>query len=82
MIGIALLFMSKRGIERRRLYMWFMILFGSTRFVFEFYRDNEKIWNGISELAFHAAGALVIGLIWLVATMWFFQKGEQKSEKN
>ena len=40
-----------------------LMLFGSTRFICEFLRDNEKILLGCSSLAFHALLAFVIGLI-------------------
>lgn len=66
LIGILLLTMIRRGKEKGKLYPWYLILFGSTRFIWEFFRDNEKIWHGISELAFHALGALFVGLIWFV----------------
>lgn len=40
-----------------------LMLFGSTRFVFEFFRDNQKIFMGISSLAFHALFAFAIGVV-------------------
>ena len=39
------------------------ILFGSTRFLCEFLRDNEKIFLGCSSLAFHALFMFVVGVI-------------------
>lgn len=66
LIGVALLVMGKKNMQASKLYAWYLLLFGSTRFVWEFLRDNEKIWNGISELAFHALAAAVIGALALV----------------
>jgi len=43
-----------------------MLLFGSTRFVCEFLRANEKIWLGCSSLVFHALFMCVVGLAWLI----------------
>ena len=43
-----------------------LILFGSTRFVFEFFRDNYKMIWGISNLAFHALFMFVVGVIWII----------------
>ena len=61
LIGVVLLFMIKKRVQTGKLYAWYLLLFGGTRFAWEFLRDNEKIWNGISELAFHALGAMIIG---------------------
>ena len=43
-----------------------LILFGSTRFICEFFRDNEKILWGCSSLAFHALFMFVVGIVALV----------------
>lgn len=40
-----------------------LILFGSTRFIWEFFRDNEKIWLGCSALAFHAFFMMLVGIV-------------------
>ena len=40
-----------------------LMLFGSTRFVFEFFRDNEKILLGCSSLAFHALFMFLVGSV-------------------
>ncbi|MBR5559116.1 MAG: prolipoprotein diacylglyceryl transferase [Oscillospiraceae bacterium] len=40
-----------------------LMLFGSTRFIWEFFRDNEKIWMNCSSLAFHALFMSIVGLI-------------------
>ena len=43
-----------------------LMLFGSTRFLWEFFRDNDKIWFGCSSLAFHAIFMALVGLIMYV----------------
>lgn len=42
-----------------------LTLFGSSRFVFEFFRDDYKLILGISDLAFHALFMFIVGMIWL-----------------
>ena len=49
-----------------KVFSMFMILFGSTRFLLEFLRDNEKVFFGISELAVHAALLALVGVYWLI----------------
>lgn len=49
-----------------RSYPIMIILFGSTRFIWEFFRNNEKIWMGCSSLAFHALFMTLVGAIWLI----------------
>ena len=46
-------------------YPLMLTLYGSSRFLFEFCRDGEKLIWGISSLAFHALFMFVVGLIWI-----------------
>lgn len=46
-------------------YPLMLIAFGSSRFVFEFFRDNYKMVLGISDLAFHALFMFIVGVIWM-----------------
>ena len=48
-----------------------LILFGSTRFMWEFARNNEKILLGCSSLAFHALFMVIVGGI---VFYYLFQK--------
>ncbi len=59
-----------------REYPLMLVLFGSTRFLFEFLRDNDKMFWGISNLAIHALFMFVVGVIWLV----YFNKKEKARE--
>jgi len=77
LIGVLLLVMRKRNQQQGRLYAWYLVFYGGTRFMWEFLRDNEKIWCGISELAFHALGAFVVGLAALMVLHGLAKK-EQK----
>lgn len=49
-----------------REYPLMLTIFGSTRFICEFLRDNDKLFFGISSLALHALFMFVVGVIWLV----------------
>ncbi len=69
-VGIVLfiwLRQKKRGFKvDGESYPIMLILFGYTRFLLEFARDNEKLFLGISSLAIHA---LIMGI---VGTEWYF----------
>lgn len=56
-----------------------LMLFGSTRFIFEFFRDNEKLWMGCSSLAFHALFMSVVGLVMYVVIDRHNQKLEAQA---
>lgn len=43
-----------------------MILFGSTRFICEFFRDNNKIFLGCSKLSYHSLFMCIVGIIAIV----------------
>ena len=43
-----------------------LMLFGYSRFLLEFARDNEKLFLGISELALWALFAGVVGTVWFI----------------
>ncbi len=68
---IIIFYLLDRGKKRNyaadgREYPIMLILFGSTRFICEFFRDNEKLWLGCSGLAFHALFMCVVGIIALI----------------
>lgn len=58
-----------------------LILFGSTRFLWEFGRNNEKIWLGCSSLAFHALFMALVGAVALVY-MDRLQKSRSPKRRN
>ena len=47
-------------------YPLMLVLFGSSRFLFEFLRDNSKMFWGISNLAIHALFMFFVGVVWLI----------------
>lgn len=61
------LWARKRGYDSGgRIYPLFLILFGATRFLLEFLRDNEKIIGNVSVLALHAGLMVLVGTVWLL----------------
>lgn len=48
-----------------RLYPWFMVTYSAMRFCLEFLRDTPKDWLHLSHGQWFAAGAVVMGLLWL-----------------
>ena len=47
-------------------YPMMLVLYGLSRFVFEFLRANEKDAIGLSNLSYHAAFMLVVGVVWII----------------
>lgn len=47
-------------------YALMLVTFGPTRFLFEFLRDNEKVFWHISSLALHALFMTVVGIVGLI----------------
>ncbi len=82
LIGIVLSILFWKGKQQGRLYAWYLFLFGASRFLWEFLRDNEKVWHDISELAFHALAAAVIGLLALVIIHLYNRRWCQSYEEN
>ncbi len=48
------------------IYPLMLVMFGSTRFVLEFFRDNEKILWGCSSLSFHALFMALVGSVAII----------------
>lgn len=58
-----------------------LMLFGSTRFFWEFFRDNDKIWLSCSSLAFHALFMSFVGLIMYIVIKKHNHKQNAKQNK-
>jgi phosphatidylglycerol:prolipoprotein diacylglycerol transferase len=59
-------------------YPLMLILFGSTRFIFEFFRDNDRFRWGCSGLAFHALFMFIVGVVALI----ILKKREKKQAEQ
>ena len=82
LIVVYLLYHSKKRQYNTggRAYPLMLVLFGSTRFLWEFARNNEKIWLGCSSLAFHALFMKIVGLDILLTISDREYKKEQQEE--
>ncbi len=58
---------------------WALFLFGITRFGWEFLRDNDKLFLGLSEFALWAIITALVGMVWLV---WTADIEEETSEQT
>ena len=66
---------SRKGFKCNGITMaWMWVMFGSTRIVWEFFRANEKLFLGLSELALWSVALTVAGVVWLI---WDSKKGEK-----
>ena len=45
---------------------WMWVMFGSTRVIWEFFRANEKLFWGLSELSLWSIALTVAGVLWLI----------------
>lgn len=67
---VILIYLIKRAKKKKFVpdgleYPVMLTMYGSARFVFEFFRDNRKIFLGCSALAFHALFMFAVGAIWI-----------------
>ena len=62
----CLLYADKGKRSEGKVYPFFLITFGATRFFLEFFRDNHKIIFGISDLALHALLMAAVGGVWMI----------------
>ena len=74
LVAAMLLWMAYKNVQKGKLYGWYLVLFGASRFIWEFFRDNQKIGFGISELAFHALTAFAVGIAVLLFTNYLAKK--------
>lgn len=67
-IIIILLIRAKKNnfVPTAETYPLMLVMFGYSRFVFEFFRNNDKILMGCSSLSFHALFMAVVGTIALI----------------
>ena len=74
---ILLAYARKNGYDcRGKVLALFLILTGSTRFIFEFFRNNTKLFFGISELAIWAFLAFVTGCVMMLVICRCSKKSE------
>lgn len=65
--GILIFIAIKKKYQTNGMLMPYMlIMFGSTRFLWEFLRDNDKLFWEISGLALWALGSVIVGIIIII----------------
>ena len=76
-IAIAVIIIASRKNFKcgGRTMAWMWVMFGSTRVIWEFFRANEKLFLGLSELALWSIALTVAGVVWLVLDK---KKGEKE----
>lgn len=57
---------KRKYIPDGKQYMIMLVMFGFTRFIWEFFRDNQKLVLGCSNLAFHALFMCIVGIVVLI----------------
>lgn len=67
---------------RGKVYITFLLIYGSTRFLLEFLRDNDKLLLGVSNLALHALFMVFVGAIWLMVLHEMNKRQELLSKKK
>ena len=67
-IAIALMVMSHKAMFKEKVYPWYLILYGSTRFVLNFFREEWELYNGgVPPLGtIWSVLAVIIGVCWIV----------------
>lgn len=66
-IAAILFHMSHREKNREKIFAWFLILYGGTRFVLDFLRENRSLYAlGLSAGSFWSMIAFGVGLAWLL----------------
>ena len=76
-IAIAVVLIARRNSFRcgGRTMAWMWVMFGPTRVIWEFFRANDKLVLGLSELALWSVALTVAGVIWLILDK---RKGEKE----
>ena len=67
-------------IGKGRIYAIFLTAFGSTRFLLEFLRNNEKLVLGLSTFSFHALFMAIVGTVWLFVLAEKEREEKRKAE--
>ncbi|MCR5042090.1 MAG: prolipoprotein diacylglyceryl transferase [Clostridia bacterium] len=83
----VLLLLERKGRHVGKLYPLFLIMYGSTRFVLNYFRDAELVFGVIPTAGILSLAAVIIGVVWLLilkkrpAAAESAAKGESKKQK-
>ena len=83
-ICIILFLLSSRKIMRGKIFPCFLVLYGASRFVLNFFRYIESTYAfGLSAGSFWSLISFCIGMFWLILSFTiFFKKGDTFSSKE
>ena len=70
---------KRKYIPDGKSYPLMLILFGATRFILEFFRNNKKIVLGLSAFSFHSLFMMVVGII---VYLYIAKNENVKTNKN
>lgn len=85
-IAIALIVMraaKKKGYAPEgMLYPFMMILFGGTRFIWEFFADSPRLFFGVTELGIWAFITFLLGVVWYVSADAVRKQKESRAKRH
>ena len=78
-IGMALMILSMQEKHKEKIYPWYLILYGASRFVLNFFRAEWELYSGgIPPLGtIWSVVAVAIGICWII----YYNKKTQKTEE-
>lgn len=80
-IAVILFVVATNRKSRGTVFCWFMILYGASRFVLDFYREIETPWLlGLSAGSFWSACAFLIGVVSLIVVLRVQKKADSTKE--
>lgn len=72
LIAAIVFAISHNGKNRKMVFPWFLVIYGTTRFVLDFFRDIQSPYAiGLSAGSFWSLCAFVVGCFWLVLGYYF-----------
>lgn len=81
-IGFLLLMLSHSLKYRKKIFLWFLVLYGSTRFFLDFLRDGREPYIlGLSAGSFWSLMAFITGAIMLITVELFAKKRSNGTDK-
>lgn len=81
--GIVLMFvlliMVRHERSRGRIYPWYMILYGVTRFILNFFRDTKPFILGIPAGHLWSIVSVIAGIVWIILVSVYSKKGNRET---
>lgn len=82
-ISIVLFIISLRPTARKKVFLWFLVLYGGSRFILDFFRAHDEPYLlGLSAGSFWSVIACVIGVLGLVLGKRFIYKKNNNMNYN